>query len=288
MRRKEIKLYCFILLTVILAFTSLTNSAAQSYQWLKEYDESDSIANRIPMPKGYVKIEVEKGSFAEWLRNLPLKKEGTPVYIYDGREKINQDAHFAVVNTDVGKRDLQQCADAVIRLRAEYLYSKKSYKAIHFNFTGGQRADFIKWSQGYKPVEVGNKIEWRKSAENGVSYESFRKYLDTIFIYAGSYSLSKELAKVEDLREMKIGDVFIKGGFPGHAVIVVDMAVNKENGKKVFLLAQSYMPAQDIHILKNPAKNDSDPWYNLDFGKELKTPEWTFKAGELMRFRQEE
>ena len=51
---------------------------------------------------------------------------------------------------------------------------------------------------------------------------------------------------------MQIGDVFIKGGFPGHAVVVLDMAENDRTGQRVFLLAQSYMPAQDIHIMKNP------------------------------------
>lgn len=279
---------CLIVTSMILAvFTNKIHAANQSYSWLKEYDESNSIENRIPPPNGCARIQIEKGSFAEWLRNLPLKKEGTPVYLYDGRQKVNQNAHFAVVNIDTGKRDLQQCADAVMRLRAEYLYSKKDYKTINFNFTNGQRADFTKWSQGFKPVEVANKIEWRKSTENDASYESFRRYLDSVFIYAGSYSLSKELEKVGDIKEMKIGDVFIKGGFPGHAVIVVDMAVNNETGKKMFLLAQSYMPAQDIHILKNPAHDRSNPWYSLDFGAELKTPEWTFKASELMRFKQE-
>ena len=44
------------------------------------------------------------------------------------------------------------------------------------------------------------------------------------------------------------GDVFIKGGSPGHAVIVVDVAIYPQTGKTVFLLAQSYMLAQQIHI----------------------------------------
>lgn len=280
---------CIVITSVLIAiFANIIYAANQSYSWLKEYDETDSIVKRISPRKGYVRIEAEKGSFAEWLRNLPLKKEGTPVYLYNGKEKANQNAHFATVDIDIGKRDLQQCADAVIRLYAEYLYSKKNHKAIHFNFTNGQRADFTKWSQGFKPIETGNKIEWRKSAENNASYESFRKYLDAVFIYAGSYSLSRELEKVGDIKKMEIGDIFIKGGFPGHAVIVVDMAVHKETGKKMFLLAQSYMPAQDIHILKYPANDDSNPWYDLDFGNELKTPEWTFKAGEFMRFKSPE
>ena len=63
---------------------------------------------------------------------------------------------------------------------------------------------------------------------------------------------------------MRIGDVFIIGGSPGHAVIVVDMAVNPETHEKVFLLAQSYMPAQQIQLLKNNNDPDLSPWYSQE------------------------
>ena len=82
---------------------------------------------------------------------------------------------------------------------------------------------------------------------------------------------------------LRIGDVFICGGFPGHAVIVVDMAKDR-TGKSRFLLAQSYMPAQEVHLLKNPGSPRS-PWYPLEFGETLVTPEYTFARGELRRFR---
>ena len=56
--------------------------------------------------------------------------------------------HLAVIDMDIGERDLQQCADAVIRLRAEYLYGTGQYDKIHFNFTSGFNAQYIKWMQG--------------------------------------------------------------------------------------------------------------------------------------------
>jgi hypothetical protein len=206
------------------------------------------------------------------------------VRLYDGRLKPNQDAQFAVVDIDVGARDLQQCADAVIRLRAEYLYSVGKFDPIHFNFTSGERADFTKWAEGYRPRVKGSAVTWAKAAQKDSSYPNFRKYLDSVFTYAGSASLSAELAPVENVTEMRIGDVFIAGGFPGHAVIVVDMAVNKKTGKKFFMLAQSYMPAQDMHVLKNPADPAASPWYPLEFGDSLPTPEWVFRKTDLKRF----
>jgi hypothetical protein len=92
---------------------------------------------------------------------------------------------------------------------------------------------------------------------------------------------------VKDVKGMKGGDVFIKGGSPGHAVLVVDMACDPRTGRKIFLLAQSYMPAQDIHILKNPKDAKLSPWYDVEFGTILYTPEWVFAWSELKRFAEE-
>ena len=91
--------------------------------------------------------------------------------------------------------------------------------------------------------------------------------------------------KSVELTEIKAGDVFIKGGFPGHAVIVIDVAANQATNDKVFLIAQSYMPAQSIHLLANPKKNGLSPWYSLkDIESVIETPEWTFYSNQLKRF----
>jgi len=123
-----------------------------------------------------------------------------------------------------------------------------------------------------------------QSGNKGASYKDFRNYLTQIFMYAGSASLSEEMQPVPDIREMQTGDVFIQGGFPGHAVIVVDMAEQQRSGEKLFLLAQSFMPAQDVHILINPNDERLNPWYSIDFGDTLQTPEWTFTKKDLKRF----
>ncbi len=275
-------------LMIIVHGSVLNASASSLYHWIETYEPSESIASRITVPEGYDRIPVSQHSFQDWLRHLPLKPGKSTVYLYNGKRKHTQRVHVAVVNIDVGTQDLQQCADAIIRLRAEYLHAQQRYKTIHFNFTSGDTASYVKWRQGYRPKVKGNQVTWQKSHKADSSYDTFQSYLRTVFMYAGSYSLEQELVPVKDIEKMQIGDLFIEGGFPGHAVIVVDMAEHPSTGEKVFLLAQSYMPAQDIHILRNPSKWWSNPWYDLDFGDKLRTPEWLFQKSQLKRFKSQE
>lgn len=240
-----------------------------------------SIATRFPPPAGFERLPAEPGTFAAYLRRLPLKPEGSPVHLFDGREKGRQDVHAAVIDMDTGDRDLQQCADAVMRLRAEFLFAEKRYRDIRFNFTNGFPAEYSKWREGQRISVSGNRCSWRATGRPSTGYEDFRAYLDQVFMYAGTLSLSQELPS-KSIENLEIGDVFIQGGSPGHAVIVVDVAQQKNTGEKVFLLAQSYMPAQEIHVLKNQNEPALSPWYRLDFGETLRTPEWTFSREDLV------
>lgn len=204
------------------------------------------------------------------------------MHLFDGRLKGTQEAHEAVVAIDVGRRDLQQCADAVIRLRAEWLWSQGCEDAIAFRFTRGDLARWTAWRAGERPRVEGSRVRWVPGAATDGSYQSFRRYLDLVFTYAGSASLARELVPVSETARVEGGDVFIQGGYPGHAVLVVDVA-EREDGRRVFLLAQSYMPAQEIHVLRNPAHAGS-PWYDAARAGELVTPEWVFRYSDLRRF----
>jgi hypothetical protein len=103
-------------------------------------------------------------------------------------------------------------------------------------------------------------------------------------MYAGSYSLSRELNKIEDISKIKAGDCFIQGGFPGHAIIAVDVAIDTASRENFVLFAQGFTPAQDIHIIKNLNDNNLDPWYQVPDGDQLITPEWTFNWSDLFTF----
>ncbi len=247
-------------------------------------DTARTIDTRFIVPEGYKRVKVDSVSFASYLRKLPLKQVGSLVTYFDGRSKPKANVYDAVVDLPIGSRDLHQCADAVIRLRADYLFQSKNYDSIRFNFTNGFKADYMHWRKGKRIVVNGNQVYWEQKTGPSDSETHFWKYLEMVFSYAGTASLSKELEAVS-IMEMRIGDVFIKGGFPGHAVIVVDMAIDKTTNDKVFLLAQSYMPAQEIQILKNPNDPNLSPWYSLsNMSTELRTPEWKFKKDELKRF----
>jgi len=243
-----------------------------------------TIAGRIKCPQGFTRKVYTGKSFGSFLSNFPLKKHGSKVYYFNGEEKYNSEVYAAVLDIDVGEKDLQQCADAVMRLRAEYLYKQKLYDKIHFNFTNGFRCDYKKWAEGNRIKVSGNNTTWYASMPADYSYAIFREYMDVIFMYAGTLSLSKELRAVP-LDSMQAGDVFIHGGSPGHAVIVMDVAIEESTGKRIMAIAQSYMPAQNIHLLVNANDAKLSPWYDLSKTDKLYSPEWTFEKTELKRFR---
>lgn len=245
--------------------------------------EGKTILERFSPPESFKRIEIDSNSFESYLRNLPLKEAKEKVKYFDGRTKNKSNVYDAVVDLPIGKRDLHQCADAVMRLRAEYFYVQKKYDSIHFNFTNGFRADYANWRKGKRISVNENNVSWQNSGQPSDSYKSFWKYLEMVFSYAGTASLEKEMKPIS-IGEMQIGDVFIKGGFPGHAVIVVDIAENESTGEQLFLLAQSYMPAQEIQLLKNLNNSELSPWYSSEIKGQLKTPEWTFTKNQLKRF----
>ncbi|MCF6464810.1 hypothetical protein C3E90_02720 [Clostridium sp. Cult2] len=245
--------------------------------------EGSTVETRYSTPEGFKRVEVEENSFGQFLRNQKLKPYGEKVLYYNGREKSSRGVYDSVMDVDIGDRDLHQCADAIMLLRGEYLYSIGAYDEIKFKFVSGFTAEYSKWMEGYRIKVEGNDVSYYQGAEPSNTYEDFRKYMNMVMAYASTLSLEKELEPM-DIEDMEIGDVFIIGGSPGHGVIVVDMAIN-EIGEKIFILAQSYMPAQQTQILINPKDKSITPWYSLKDKEKLITPEWVFELDTLRRFK---
>ena len=243
--------FFFLTVSFIVAPTFRSNNKHLTHSVAKQIKE-------IPLPDGYERVHLPENSFGYFLRQQSLKSDNT-VYLYNGQPKYNQTAQYAVLNVSTGTKDLQQCADAVMRLRAEYL--KQQQASICFS------------------DNAGKKYCWHQYKHRG-----WQGYLETVFGMCGTISLEREL-KQKDWKNVAAGDVIIKGGSPGHAVIIVDVARHKTSSRIIFLLAQSYMPAQDIHVLQNFSDKQLSPWYRTPSTQTISTPEWTFYATQLRTWR---
>ncbi|QNH60697.1 DUF4846 domain-containing protein [Hymenobacter sediminicola] len=259
---------------------------AKGYSWLAPgaYNPKQSLASRFAPPRGCARVAVTPGSFGQWLRYLPLLPAGTPVKLFNGQLKDPQNVHAAVLNIDVGSRDLQQCADAIIRLRGEYLFAQDPAQ-VHFHLTSGHDIAFTDWYGGKGFRVSGDEVLPAPRPAELPTHTVFRRYLDQIFTYAGTLSLSRELNPVP-LADVQPGDVLIRGGSPGHAVLVLDVAEQLGTGRRYVLLAQSYMPAQQMHVLRNIWGDATlGAWFAVNPQEaRFSTPEWTFAREDLKRF----
>ncbi|MEL6988780.1 MAG: DUF4846 domain-containing protein, partial [Bacteroidota bacterium] len=249
---------------------------------VSESKQTNTIEKRFNPPKGYKRVKIIEDSFEAYLRTLKLKPKDARVKYHSGTYKSPEDIYCAVVDLDIGNKNLHQCADAVIRLKAEYHWQKKEYDQIEFKLTNGFNVPYANWLKGMRVDVKGNTTKWISGFDTSNSYEDFWKYLEFVFMYAGTASLEKEMHP-KNIEKAEIGDVLIKGGFPGHAVIIVDKAIHLETGEAVYLLAQSYMPAQEIQILNNPNNEPFNPWYRFDQDMII-TPEWVFESINLREF----
>ena len=244
--------------------------------------EGSTMETRILPPQGYERIPSDPKEITTFLREFKLKEDGSKVLLYTGEEKSLQDGHVAIFDLDIGDRDLQQCADSIIRIYAEYYWSHGEYEKIAFHLTNGFLMEYTKWRDGNRLKVEGNNVRWVKTKNYDNSYECFRDYLNMVFAYAGTLSLSQECESIE-IEELRPGDMFLQGGSPGHCVLIVDIAEDK-HGNRCYLMAQGYMPAQDFHILKNPLHSE-DPWYYAsEITFPFHTPSWTFQEGSIVRW----
>lgn len=262
------------------------NAQVEENTRLLNIDKSKAtIRTRFQPPKKYKWVSEAPKSFGEYLNYFPLYPENFPVRDFRKIPIENQSYHAAILKIDVGNKDLQQCADAWIRLYSEYLYANKRFDEIGFHFTSGQFISWKDYENGMRTEEIKDRVKFIKTASFDDSYLNFRNYLNLVFNYAGTISLDKESELITKNEDIKTGDFIIKPGSPGHSVIIVGVAKNNF-GKKLYLLAESYMPAQDIHILINPVNEKISPWYELDVNsKQTITAKYIFKPTAIKRFR---
>ncbi|MGE0326635.1 MAG: DUF4846 domain-containing protein [Polyangiaceae bacterium] len=242
------------------------------YPWMAEHPELtvyDDLSVRVKAPPGMTRVNLEPGSFGSWLRHLPMLPYGTPVRSYAGGRLRDGESDIVtgVVALDIGDADLQQCADAVMRLHGEWRWSQggkdQSYRAA-----SGTPLDYRRWAQGQRIVAKGASISWAATGKAKDDHPSFRKFMDAVFAWSNTVALSRMGRHVE-YSALRPGDFLVEAGNPGHTVLVLDLVRGADGSQRV-LLGQSYMPAQNFHVLKSP----DGPWFKVSADAGVKTPFW--------------
>lgn len=248
-----------------------TEAERARYAWLAADARIRPLRVAIAPPPGFTRVATKEGSFAAFLRDLPLRPEHTPVRAYTKEvlHEADDPRIHAVVELDVSPTDIQQCADSVIRLHAEWQWTSGKRDAIGYHFLSGDLATWPHYRAGERPIVDGNRVRFQNSASPKDDHVTFRKYLDMVFNYASTISLAGKSSRAVPKEELQAGDFFVLPGGPGHAILILDVA-SDERGHKVALLGQGYMPAQDFQVLATSA---GSPWFSLD-GDEVDTPFW--------------
>ena len=198
----------------------------------------------IKTPRGFERVEVESGSFGEFIRQFPLQERGSHMSYSDGRIALGQGIGYAVLDLPL-LSDTEQCADAVMRMRAEYLWQSGRYGSIHFHSVSGK-------DQRYT---------------GGADRKAFERYLIGVYGNSNTSSLRRELNS-KPFKDIVPGDVFVyessRPGYYGHAVLVADVAKNAKTGQTAVMLAQSSTPALTMHIIRDIPHPFRSPWIILD------------------------
>lgn len=230
---------------------------------------ADDLEQRFAPPPGFTRVELGAGSFGAWLRRLPLEPPGTPVRSYAGGiiQPASSPSVAAVVALDVGDADLQQCADAVMRLHGEWRWSQgardQSYRAA-----SGLKLEFQRWARGERLVAKGASLSWVPRGRAGADHGSFRQFMDAVFAWTNTVALARQ-AEPSSYSALRPGDFVVQGGNPGHSVLILDVA-RAADGRQQVLLGQSYMPAQSFHVLKRAGS----AWFAIAPDQALQTPFW--------------
>ncbi len=261
-------------------------AAGRMYPWPKRAPAHRGWCGRFPPPKGFVRVKVDPDSYAFWLRHLPVLPDGTPVRDYRGTALSHATRlALAVVDLDVGKEDLQQCMDTIMRLRAEYGWWKKEADRVKFRYAGGLYVGWSDWRQGMRPEKQGRKYALVAKGGADGSRKNFERYMRYMFAMTGTMHNTREQPVA--FGQLAAGDFFVQPppspGALGHALVVLDVAKDAAGNVRA-VIAQGYTPAQDLHILKAP---DNTAWWPMDPSQPMDFPSWgiPFEWSQLARFR---
>ncbi|MDD2716061.1 MAG: DUF4846 domain-containing protein [Candidatus Wallbacteria bacterium] len=268
---------------ILLSFPSTACCDVSPYKWLPEYVPESAMILKIHTPQNYRRIRYQDDSYAEWLRHLPLKKEGSKVYLGYAMKNIQLN-HVAIIDIDQGKRELQKGIGFTYRLLAEYMYSLEMYQDLRYETEQGTQISFFWDLYGYKPTVIKNDYQWNWKRQSIKDYDRFQEFMWK-YVKAGTYEGTfQKLERLKNFNDLRIGDLITRNGFDGCALLVIDMAVNPLDQTKVYLFAFNSVPNQDLQIMANLGDRELSPWYSFKkFNVKISTTEFVFQQSDAFR-----
>jgi hypothetical protein len=257
----------------------------RAYTWITDAAEvpaSTAVTTRHPVPAGYARVEVDEHSFAAWLRGLPVRIDRRAVLTHRGRRTGGDSA--GVIALDVGEKDLQQCADTLLRLHGEWLWSQGRSDEIGYHFTSGDLSRFEDWVAGRKWKIDGAKVVQVAVDPVARDRAALRAWFEQLFMYAGTRSLVLDTDAIALDQPIAVGDMLLHPGSPGHVVIVLDVAEGR-GGEQIAVIGQGSMPAQELHVIPGPV---AGAWFRFPAGEDVSVdvPGWgALSRSSLRRFR---
>lgn len=259
------------------------------YEWLtaqRDLPELTTVERAFPAPAGFAREEVSAGSYAAYLRGLPVRTDRTNVLLYTGEPVSMPSA--GVIPLELGKRDIHQCADSVIRLFAEYLWSIDKAQLAEFHYTSGDLSSWKRWRRGKLLAIKQGKVVEVSGKPYPNTHEGFRRWQDKVFMYASTRSMHRDSKRIDTPSELEPGDFFLKSANPGHVVVLLDIARAKD-GRRAALIGQGYLPAREFHVISGSGDRVLDgAWYLLPESDDDKitTPTWSpFSMKHAWRFK---
>ncbi|WP_113674303.1 DUF4846 domain-containing protein [Vallitalea guaymasensis] len=222
------------------------------------------IKDRFNLPEGFERVIPEEGSFGAYIQNLPLKEHAVLPKLYTGDQYLNEEPEYVtVVDMPLDNKDLEQSSDSAIRLNAEYLFKTEQYNDISYPFANGFTAEYSKWMEGNRLVTKDNQLEWAQKTDPSNTYEDLKKYLDIVYSYSNTDALNHYLEPV-DIKDIQIGDMFVKKACIGRCIMVADMAINESTNEKIVLLAMSdNFTTSEIGIIRNLYDRGLVCWFRI-------------------------
>lgn len=193
--------------------------------------EGMTVGTRFRTPTGWKRVAVEKGSYQEFLRNYKMYPSSHVGKYQSGSVQ----GATQVLEMDFIGNNIQECADVAMRLRCEYLFSTKQYEKISFHTSASSEFRYL---------------DYVKQNNLSVDEKSFRAYLEKLMAWAGSLSVDNYDTEPVAWKDVRIGDIIIVGGTPGHVVTIADMALCSDPDMIALLVVQGFQPVQETEVVR--------------------------------------